>query len=104
MLLLSLISQSQANIGGQVLAFTGDIPNHGPHPLSTRDEVALLGTDKEYKLFQPQNDTWRTLAEEFAEHGVGVSIFSFPQRHADLGTLGWFDTATPSIFQPINLV
>lgn len=74
--------------GGQVLAFTSGLPNYGPHALAGRDEVALLGTDNEYKNLVSQDEAWQWLGEEFAENGVGVTIFAFPHQHADLGTIG----------------
>lgn len=74
--------------GGQVIVFNSELPNHGPHALTRRDEAELIGTDKEYRLFQPQDESWSELAEELTEFGVGTTLFAFPNQSCDLATLG----------------
>lgn len=74
--------------GGQVVAFTSEFPNHGPHRVTTRNNVSALGTDKEIELLLPQDEAWQWLGEELAENGIGITLFALPQQHADMGTIG----------------
>lgn len=64
------------------------MPNYGPHAIVRRDEAALLGTDKEHRLFEPQNESWTELAEELAEQGVSVDLFAASTQACDLATIG----------------
>jgi protein transport protein SEC24 len=52
------------------------------------DETNLYETDKEKTLYAPRQITWRSLAEDCAEEGLGVNLFIGSQRPVDLGTLG----------------
>lgn len=78
----------QSRTGGQVLAFTASHPNFGPGILTPRTEGELYGTPQEHKLWEPQEVVWKDLAEECAESGVGVNLWVFPDRWADLGSIG----------------
>lgn len=78
----------QSRTGGQVLAFTASHPNFGPGMLTPRTEGELYGTQQEHKLWEPQEVVWKDLAEESAESGVGVNLWVFPDRWADLGSIG----------------
>ncbi|KAG8939549.1 COPII coat Sec23p-Sfb3p heterodimer component [Tulasnella sp. 424] len=79
---------SLSRTGGQVLAFTASHPNFGPGMLTPRTEGELYGTQQEHKLWEPQEVVWKDLAEESAESGVGVNLWVFPDRWADLGSIG----------------
>ncbi|KAG9014795.1 COPII coat Sec23p-Sfb3p heterodimer component [Tulasnella sp. 427] len=79
---------SLSRTGGQVLTFTASPPNFGPGILTPRTEGELYGTPQETKLWEPQEVVWKDLAEECAESGVGVNLWVFPDRWADLGSIG----------------
>lgn len=79
---------SLSRTGGQVVACTASHPNFGPGILTPRSEGDLWGTPQEHKLWEPQEVVWRDLAEECAESGVGVNLWVFPDRWADLGSIG----------------
>lgn len=70
------------------MLFTSEACNYGPRPVSRRDEVAVLGTDKEYSLFSPQDEHWTQIGEELAERGIGVDLFIFPSQTLDVATIG----------------
>ncbi|KAF8310997.1 hypothetical protein DL93DRAFT_2169377 [Clavulina sp. PMI_390] len=85
---------SLAESGGQVIAFTSELANYGPQPLPRRDEVSIVGTDKERHLFTSQNEAWSMLGTEFAERGIGVTLFALPNQPCDLSTLGTLSSVT----------
>lgn len=79
---------SLSSTGGQVLAFTASHPNFGPGILTPRTDGELYGTQQEHKLWEPQEVVWKDLAGESAGSGVGVNLWVFPDRWADLGSIG----------------
>lgn len=52
------------------------------------DDATLFGTDKEKTLFIPREDSWKDLAEQCAEEGVGVSMFLGNSRPIDIASIG----------------
>jgi len=78
-----------AGSGGQVIAFSGTMPMIGLGALKTpTDDATLFGTDKEKTLFIPREDSWKDLAEQCAEEGVGVSMFLGNSRPIDIASIG----------------
>lgn len=75
-------------IGGQVNYFLSALPVLGPGKLKPRDDPAVMGTDKEKTLYQPGDSFWRVIADEYAECGVGVNTFVFPDKVIDLASIG----------------
>lgn len=71
-----------------MIVFQSSLPNIGPGALTTRDETAIYGSDKEKTLFRPQEPSWQDLAEECAEAGVGVNLFLFPSQYIDVASIG----------------
>ncbi|KAG9106210.1 COPII coat Sec23p-Sfb3p heterodimer component [Ceratobasidium sp. 392] len=72
--------------GGQVIAFQNAHPTDLPSRAKTEQEVT--NTDKERALFASGSLRWTELAEEYAEAGVGISLWLFPSQFMDIGTLG----------------
>lgn len=65
------------------------MPTVGPGALEPlMDESHVYGTDKERTLFIPRVQTWRDIAEEFSDEGIGVSMFLGMSRTIDLGSIG----------------
>lgn len=79
---------SQADSGGHIVAFLSGLPNYGPHAVKQRGEA--LGTDnlKEHAAFGARDQAWKSLGEEMAERGIGVSLFAFSRQTCDLATIG----------------
>lgn len=72
-----------------MVVFQSTIPTIGPGALSsTLDEMKLSGTDDENILFMPRNKVWRSIGEECAEEGVGVSMFLGMSQFIDIGSIG----------------
>jgi protein transport protein SEC24 len=57
-------------------------------PLKNREDVKILGTDKEKQLFEPQEYFWKKLGQECAVNGVNVDSYFFPTAYIDLATIG----------------
>lgn len=65
------------------------MPTIGPGALEPpTDESHVYGTDKERTLFLPRVQTWREIAEECSDEGIGVSMFLGMSRPIDLGSIG----------------
>lgn len=65
------------------------MPTIGPGALEPlTDETHVYGTDKERTLFIPRVQTWRDIAEECSDEGIGVSMFLGMSRTIDLGSIG----------------
>ncbi|KAG9313371.1 hypothetical protein JVU11DRAFT_5688 [Chiua virens] len=80
---------SLAGRGGHVVTFQCTMPTIGPGALEPlTDESHVYGTDKERTLFIPRVQTWRDIAEECSDEGIGVSIFLGMNRAIDLGSIG----------------
>ncbi|KAI0935116.1 hypothetical protein AcV7_004011 [Taiwanofungus camphoratus] len=84
-----------AGTGGKVVVFTGTIPTLGLGALKPPiDESTLFGTDKEKMLFIPRDETWKEIAEQCAEEGIGVSMFLGMSRPIDIGSVGVVSSVT----------
>lgn len=83
-----------------MLLFTSEQPNLGPHTYKRRDETSIVDKDKSHTLFTPQDDTWTTLAEEFAERGIAVNLFLFPRLPMDVGTMGIYENSVYMFMTP----
>lgn len=71
------------------MTFQCTMPTIGPGALETlTDESRVYGTDNERTLFIPRVQTWRDIAEECSDEGIGVSMFLGMSRTIDLGSIG----------------
>lgn len=69
--------------------FQAIAPTIGLGALDPADsETQYHGTEKEKLLYAPREPFWRTLAEECAEEGVGISMFLGMSRFIDIGSIG----------------
>jgi len=79
----------QAGQGGYIIAFQKVLPTVGPGALEPPgDQSSLHGTDKERSIFLPRHQTWRDIAEECSEEGIGVSMFLGMSKPIDIGSIG----------------
>ncbi|OJA14976.1 hypothetical protein AZE42_03221 [Rhizopogon vesiculosus] len=68
---------SLAGRGGHIIVFQSVLPAVGPGALEPPgDQTSLYGTEKERTMFLPRHQSWRDIAEECSEEGIGVSIVS----------------------------
>lgn len=74
--------------GGRAVVFSSSMPISGPGALKKREDVSLLGTDKERTLFVPQDSFYKTLASDAIKHGICIDLFLFPTTYTDVATLG----------------
>lgn len=79
----------KAGRGGHVILFQSTLPTVGAGalPMAPPSETALYDTDKEKNLHAPRSGTWISIAEECAEHGIGVSMFLAPGKYMDTGSV-----------------
>ncbi|KAI7875629.1 hypothetical protein K492DRAFT_210828 [Lichtheimia hyalospora FSU 10163] len=82
------------NNGGNLFVFQSVLPNHGRGVLPARDDKALYNTDKEKSLLNPQNDTYKELADECVKNAVCVHTWLFPAQYIDVATLGVMSSLT----------
>jgi len=80
--------------GGKVLAFQSSLPQAQPGQLTKREDVAMLGTEKEKALFCPTNPFYGTLAKECCKFGVSNEIFVFPNAYIDVASISPLATMT----------
>lgn len=74
--------------------FQSVLPNHGLGVLPSRDDKMLYNTDKEKQLLNPQNDTYKELANECVKSAVCVHTWLFPAHYIDVATLGVISSLT----------
>ncbi|KAF8839165.1 beta-sandwich domain of Sec23/24 [Paxillus ammoniavirescens] len=86
---------SLAGQGGHIVVFQCTMPTVGPGGLgSLTDDGQVYGTDQERTLFLPRNQTWRDIAEECADEGIGVSMFLGMGKSIDIGSIGVVPSTT----------
>lgn len=89
--------------GGKLLIFQSCLSNVGPGALKNREDVQILGTDKERTLYEPQEYFWRRIGQEFATTGITADLFLFPSRYIDVATVGCLASLSGgNIFNYIN--
>ena len=74
--------------GGKLIVFQTALPSFGPGALKNREDVRLLGTDKERSLYEPQEFLWRKMGQDCAMNGVCVDLFLFASNYMDVATIG----------------
>ncbi|KAI8801010.1 Sec23/Sec24 trunk domain-containing protein [Cladochytrium replicatum] len=80
--------------GGKMSVFQTVLPFVGPGALKNREDVKLLGTDKEKTLYEPQEYFWKKLAQDCSENGVCVDLYVFPNAYVDVATIGVLSSLT----------
>ena len=56
--------------------------------LKNREDVKVLGTDKEKTLYEPQEYFWKKLGQDCSASGVCVDSYFFPNNYVDLASVG----------------
>ncbi|KAJ3328411.1 COPII coat Sec23p-Sfb3p heterodimer component [Blyttiomyces sp. JEL0837] len=84
----------QKDNGGRLYLFQTCLPMSGPGALKMREDIKLLGTDKEKTLYEPQEYFWRKMAQDCSQAGVCVDLFLFPNAYIDIATIGTLASLT----------
>ncbi|RKP03088.1 hypothetical protein CXG81DRAFT_9982 [Caulochytrium protostelioides] len=74
-------------IGGKIIVLSNSLPNTGEGSLKMREDVSLLGTNKETTLLHPQTAFYKNLAVTCSPSQVSVDMFLFSNDYADIATL-----------------
>eukprot|EP01121_Diplochlamys_sp_Union-15-3_P010019 TRINITY_DN2768_c0_g1_i1.p1 TRINITY_DN2768_c0_g1~~TRINITY_DN2768_c0_g1_i1.p1 ORF type:complete len:755 (+),score=92.40 TRINITY_DN2768_c0_g1_i1:51-2315(+) len=74
-------------IGGKLIVFSSIIPTKGHGALKLREDVNLLGTEKEASLLNPQNEFYKEIALEASKHQVCIDLFLCSPKYTDIATL-----------------
>ncbi|NWU63887.1 SC24D protein, partial [Pterocles burchelli] len=78
-----------AECAGKLFIFHSSLPTaEAPGKLRNRDDKKLLNTDKEKTLFQPQVNSYETLARDCVANGCCVNLFLFPNQYVDVASMG----------------
>jgi len=75
------------HVGGKLLVFQSILPSLGRGALQSREDVKLLGTEKEAVMLQPATDYYKTIALDCSKNQICVDLFTFPQQYIDLASL-----------------
>ena len=87
----------QKPFGGKLSVFHTALPTYGPGTLKSREDVTLLGTDKERSLYESQDYFWKKLGQNCALNGVCVDTYFFRNAYIDVATVG----NTPNIMKNV---
>ena len=68
--------------------FQCSLPQNGVGPLTSREDVKMLGTDKERTLFEPQDYFWKKMAQDLSIAGVCTDCYFFPSSYIDISSIG----------------
>ena len=77
--------------GGHVITFLSSQCQEGPGSVIDKpDEGKIYAAEKESRLFRPLDNSWLDLAENYAEEGVGMTIFLGTKSNAflDIASIG----------------
>ncbi|XP_016346154.1 protein transport protein Sec24D isoform X2 [Sinocyclocheilus anshuiensis] len=78
-----------AECSGKLFIFQSSIPTaEAPGKLKNRDDLKLVGTEKEKTLFQPQRGVYEQLTKDCVAQGCCVDLFLFPNQFVDIATMG----------------
>ncbi|KAK5666067.1 COPII coat Sec23p-Sfb3p heterodimer component [Batrachochytrium dendrobatidis] len=80
--------------GGKLSIFQTALPTFGPGALKNREDVKILGTDKERQLYESQEYFWKKLAQDCTTNGIGVDTYLFPNAYIDVATVGMLSAVT----------
>lgn len=80
--------------GGKMMVFSALMPTQGLGKLKAREDVKLLGTDKEPQLLTPQSDFYSQQATKCVEMGVSADLFVCNSRYYDVSSIGMLSHAT----------
>ena len=58
--------------------------------MATENERAIYNTENEPTLFKPRDNSWKEMAEECVDCGVGVTMVLAPGQWIDVATIGKF--------------
>ena len=75
-------------MGGKVVAFSSTMCVTGPGALKMREDVKLLGTDKEMTLYEPADFFWKKLGENYVTAGVSCDMVLAGNGYFDVSTCG----------------
>ncbi|RKP19577.1 hypothetical protein ROZALSC1DRAFT_13818, partial [Rozella allomycis CSF55] len=81
-------------IGGKIVVVQSGLPNKGEGVLKNREDVKLMGTNKESTLFQPSSNFYKNLAIECSKSHISVDMFVVSNQYNDLATLNGLVTFT----------
>lgn len=90
-----------------MIAFQSILPSIGPGKLKKRQDLGLIGTEKEPTAYQPQDPFYEQLAQTCVKDGVSVDLFLFTDSSIDVVTLGQLPKLTGGnvhLFRPFNAV
>jgi protein transport protein SEC24 len=63
---------------------------HALYLVANENERAIYNTENEPTLFKPRDNSWREMAEECVDCGVGVTMVLAPSHWIDVATIGKF--------------
>jgi len=74
-------------IGGRVMLFASSLPSLGQGRLSNRENVRLLGSDREHTMLTPATDYFQKVAAKVTRYQIAVDVYLFADQYIDVATL-----------------
>lgn len=75
-------------IGGKIVCFLSNIPTLGTGKLANREDLKLLGTDKEVQLLNPEDQYYKNFALDCSRLQISVDLYLTASQFMDVATLG----------------
>lgn len=75
------------HVGGKLCLFQMSLPSIGEGSLKPRDNVRLIGTDKEHTLLNVDDAWYKNNAIDFSRLQIAVDVFVFSSQYTDVASL-----------------
>lgn len=75
------------HVGGKIILLQMGLPSIGEGALKPRENVRLIGTDKEHTLLNAEEAWYKNNAIDFSRLQIAVDVFQFSNQFADVATL-----------------
>lgn len=83
---MSVAADALFSSGGKVVVTLSSRCNTGAGCLDDREDISVVGTDEETRLFGPQSSYYQLLSTRMAESHIGVDLFVAPNSYVDIAT------------------
>lgn len=86
---LEVAYQALEKTGGKVSVVLGSLPSYGPGAVALRDARTGFTGEHEKDLFVADNKFYKDLGKKYAQAGIGLDLFLFPQGLLEVSNIGY---------------